>query len=229
MTFDATSNQPDRNSLALRVILAGLFLIGLVSSCSETPTARPDTTQRTARSPVTTEPSVAAAPSQDHLAGIGSATVVTIHGKIVSVDRAKMLVTLEGPHGKTVIVHVHDQSNLAAVKRCESFVARFYEVVTIRKKLPGESIPSASLQEGIVSAARGQAPGAVFGNRLQLVATIDAINADRSTVELKGPDGIVETVNVANPENLAQVKVGDQLVIALTNVVAIALVKESPT
>ncbi len=162
MTFDATNNQPDRKSLALRVILAGLLLIGLVSSCSETPAARPDATQSTP-SPITTEPSVAAAPSQDHLAGIGSATVVTIHGKIVSVDRAKMLVTLEGPHGKTVTVHVYDQSNLAAVKRGESFVARFYEVVTIRKKLPGESIPSASLQEGIVSAARGQAPSAVLG------------------------------------------------------------------
>ncbi len=39
----------------------------------------------------------------------------------------------------------------------------------------------------------------------------------------------VETVNVENPENLTQVKVGEQIVITLTNVVAIALEKEAAT
>ena len=39
----------------------------------------------------------------------------------------------------------------------------------------------------------------------------------------------VETVNVENPEDLTEVKVGEQIVITLTNVVAIALEKESAT
>src|SRR5258708_17348255 len=39
---------------------------------------------------------VAPIPSTEHLAGIGSATVLTVHGKIVSVDRANKLVTLVG-------------------------------------------------------------------------------------------------------------------------------------
>src|ERR1700748_1460585 len=40
--------------------------------------------------------------SQEHVHGLASATVITIHGKIVSVDRAKKQVTLEGPNGKQV-------------------------------------------------------------------------------------------------------------------------------
>jgi hypothetical protein len=167
------------------------------------------------------------APSQEHIVGIGSATIVTIHGKIVSVNRAKKLVTIEGPRGKRVTLHVYNPYNLAAATPGEAFVVRFYEIVTIRKKRPGESIAAASLEEGVVSAAPEQTPGAVIGKQMQLVATIDAINRDKETVTLKGPDGVVETTSVANPANLRYVKAGDEIVITLTNVVAIWLEKDS--
>ena len=44
---------------------------------------------------------------------------------------------------------------------------------------------------------------------------------------MEGPDGGIETVSVANPANLKHVKVGDKIVVTLTNVVAIALEPES--
>ncbi len=171
-------------------------------------------------------PPVAPLPSTEHLAGIGSATVITVHGKIVSVDRANKLVTLVGPRGKQLTLHVNNPYNLAAAKPGEPFVARFYEIITIRKKQPGESIPPASLVEGIASAAPGQVPGAVVGKSTQLVATISAINRRKKTVDLTGPDGVVETVKVANPANLKHVKVGDDIVVTLSNVVAISLDQE---
>jgi len=171
-------------------------------------------------------PPVTPIPSTEHLAGIGSATVVTVHGKIVSVDRANKLVMLVGPRGKQVTLHVNNPYNLEAAKPGEPFIARFYEIITIRKKQPGESIPPASLVEGIASAAPGQVPGAVAGKSTQLVATISAINKRKKTVDLQGPDGVVETVKVANPANLKHVKVGDDIVVTLTNVVAISLDQE---
>ncbi len=138
-----------------------------------------------------------------------------------------MQVTIQGPGGKPLTIHVYNPYNLAAARPGEPFVARFYEIVSIRKKLAGEVIPTASLQQGIISASPGQTPGAAFGTQVQFVATIQAIDTVKNTVELKGPDGAVETVNVANPENLTQVKAGQEIVITLTNVVAIALEKES--
>src|SRR5260221_5329607 len=161
-----------------------------------------------------------AAPAGEHLAGIGSETVITVHGKIVAVDRAKMMVTIQGPDGKTYPIHVYNPYNLNAAKVGEPFVARFYEVVTVRKLQPNESIAGVSLQQGIISASPGQAPGAVAGQQMQFVATITSIDKAKSTVDLTGPDGAVETVNVENPEILAKVKLGEQLVITLTNVVA---------
>jgi hypothetical protein len=172
-------------------------------------------------------PAMATPPSQEHLIGMGSETVVTVHGKIISVNRPKKLVTLEGPGGKPITIHVYNPYNLEAAKAGAPFIAKFYEMVTIRKLLPGESLPAASLAAGIVSAAPGLTPGAITGTQMQIVVTIDSIDKDKKTVTVESPDGSVETVSVANPANFKYVKVGDKIVVTLTNAVAIALEPES--
>ena len=170
---------------------------------------------------------MATPPSQEHLIGMGSETVVTVHGKIISVNRPKKLVTLEGPRDKPVTIRVYNPYNLEAAKAGAPFIAKFFEIVTIRKLLPGKSLPAASLAEGIVSVAPGMTPGAVDGTQTQMVVTIDSIHKDKRTVAVEGPEGSVETVGVANPANLKHVKVGDKIVATLTNAVAIALEPES--
>jgi hypothetical protein len=242
---DPTLNGKRARRLLASVLLSGLLLVFGCSSSragqsnaappgvGNPPPAQapPPTAANPAAStqPGSVSPAAATAPmpSQEHLAGIGSATIITIHGKIASVDRAKKLVTLEGPHGKTITFHVKNPYNLEAAKPGESFVAKFYEIVTIRKERRGESIPSVTLVEGISSAVPGETPGAATGSSVQVIATIVAINRNKKTVDLKGPDGVVETVNVVNPSNLRHVKVGEDIVITLTKVMAISLDKES--
>src|SRR5580698_4942589 len=234
-----------RAIVALSIALAGFGLIGSISACSSANTAASAPSQSGAAALPVAQPSatststqpaetntaatapVAAPLAQEHLVGVGSATVVTIHGKVVSVNHSKKLVTLEGPGGKQVTLHVYNPYNLAAAKAGTPFVAKFYEIVTIRKKRKGENLPVASVSEGIVSAMPGQTPGAVAGTRTEMIVTIDAINPDSETVAVKGPDGRVETISVANPANLKYVKVGEQIVVTLSNVVAIALEKDT--
>ncbi len=242
----ATSTAAFTRSVAtLLIAVAVLWSIGSLSACSTANTASPapaqsgastlpaaqagatSTSNQPAQTSTTTPSPVAAPPTQEHLVGVGSATVVTIHGKVVSVNRAKKLVTLEGPGGKQVTLHVYNPYNLAAAKAGTPFVAKFYEIVTIRKKRKGETLPIASVSEGIVSAMPGQTPGAVAGTRTEMIVTIDAIDPDNETVAVKGPDGRVETISVANPANLKYVKVGEQIVVTLSNVVAIALEKDN--
>lgn len=114
----------------------------------------------------------------------------------------------------------------AAAKPGEPFVAKFYEIATVQKLAPGQTPPTPSLTEGIVSAAPGQTPGGAFGTQLQFAVTIDAIDKNDKSLSVKGPDGVVEVVDVANPEVLDQVQVGDQVVATLTDAVVIALDKE---
>lgn len=157
--------------------------------------------------------------------GVGAATEIVVHGKIVSVDRAKKLVTLEGPRGRRVTLKVENPYNLQAAKVGEPVVGRFYEVVTIRKKKPGEVVPSVSIKRGLATAQPGQVPGAVAATQLQLVVSVTGIDKQRGTVTVKGPKGGVETVKAHNPANLNRIKVGDQLVVRLSRAVAISLEK----
>jgi hypothetical protein len=192
-----------------------------MSGCSQKQNGSPPTAAQTA--PI----SSTNGPTQANLIGTGAASVVTIHGKIVSVDQEKKLVTLEGPNGKQVTLHIYNPYNLAAAKAGEPFVAKFYEIATIQKLPPGQSPPAPSLTAGIVSAEPGQTPGAAFGSQYQFALTVDSIDKKDKAISLKGPDGVVEVVDVANPEALDQVQVGEHIVVTLTDAIVIALDKEA--
>ena len=170
-------------------------------------------------------------PAESSTAGsaeaVRSITVLTVHGKIVEVDSAKKLVTLEGPEGRKVTLKVENPYNLKAAKVGAPVVTRFYEVVTIRKKKPDEAVPASSLKEGIATAKPGGVPGAVAEQHASLLVSVAAIDEANGTVTIKAPDGTVEKVKARDPKNLKQLKVGDDLVVTLDRAVAISLEKES--
>ncbi|MGA2410856.1 MAG: hypothetical protein ABSG46_10780, partial [Candidatus Binataceae bacterium] len=141
--------------------------------------------------------------------------------------RPHKLVTLEGPNGKQVTIHVRNPYNLAHAHVGERFIARFYEIVTVVKTKPDPSIPAVSFAQGIVTAEPGQKPGAAFVRQLQVVATVDAVNKAERTIVIKGPDGAEETVKAHHSSDLKHIKVGDQIVITLTDAVAITFKKEA--
>jgi hypothetical protein len=168
-----------------------------------------------------------ATPEAAQLEGVGSVTVETIHGKIVSVDTGRKLVTLEGPAGRQVTVYVRNPDNLRAAKVGEPFAARFYEVVTVRRKKPGENLQGGTLSHGIWTSNPGGVPGGSRAMLAQLPVTVDAIDEANGTVTVKAPDGTTETVKARYPQALKQLKVGDELVISLYHGIAISLRKES--
>jgi hypothetical protein len=166
-------------------------------------------------------------PSAATSEGVVYGTVITAHGKIVEVNKARKQVTLALPGGQQVTVDVLNPYNLNAAKPGEPFIARYYEVVTIRKKRAGESIPSASLKGGIATAQPGGTPGAVAEMHARVLVTVDAIDEAKGTVTVKAADGTTETVKARNPGNLKRIKVGDQLVVTVSRAVGVTLQKES--
>jgi hypothetical protein len=156
---------------------------------------------------------------------IRSATVLTVHAKIAEVNKSEKLVVLQGPAGRFT-VRVENPYNLDAAKVGEPVITRYYEVVTIRKKKPSESIPSASLKGGIATARPGGLPGAVAEEHVALLVTVVSIDEAKGTVTVKAPDGTVEQVKAKYPRNLKRIKTGDELVVALSRAIAISLEKE---
>ena len=167
-----------------------------------------------------------ATPAQTEPQGVGSATVVTFHGKIVSVDRGRKLVTLEGPAGRTMTVWVRNPDNLKAAKVGEPFAARFYEIINIRKKKPGETVQSATTVGEWDTNPLG-VPGGARANLTTALVTVTAIDEANGTVTVKAADGTTETVKARHPQYLKRLKVGDELVISLYRGIAISLAKES--
>jgi hypothetical protein len=171
-------------------------------------------------------PAAAAAPPAPHGHGIGEATILIIHGKIASVDRAKRLVTLVGLEGNEVTFKVAKSANLASVKTGDPYVAHFFESVHVRRKRPGEALPTVSLKEGISTATPGQTPESAVHSKRKVVLTVVATDPKDGTVTVKDPDGAEETVKVDNSKYLRNVKAGDDLVVTVRQAVAISLDKD---
>jgi hypothetical protein len=192
-------------------LVAGLVVIGLALSNA----ASAQSGQATGVSP------------SGSVEAVRSITIITVHGKIAEVDKAKKQVVLEGPEGRKVTLAVSNPYNLNAVQVGEPVVTRFYEVVTIRKKKPDEAAPSFSLNGGIATAKPGGVPGAVAEAKASVVVSVAAIDETNGTVTIKAPDGTVEKVKARDPKNLEKLKVGDDLVVTLDRAIAISLDKES--
>ena len=91
--------------------------------------------------------------------------------------------------------------------------------------------PLLAQQPGAVTGgAVAIAPGKVTAaSTAQIVATIEAVDAARRSVTLKGPKGNVQTMTVSEDvRNLAQVKVGDRVVVTYAQALALQLKKTGP-
>jgi hypothetical protein len=157
---------------------------------------------------------------------VRAATVLTIHGKVTAIDKAQKLVTIQVPSGKEYPLKVDNPYNLGAVDVGTGVIVRYYEVVSVRKKEPGESLPSLSVSEGVVTAKPGAAPGAVAEEHLKAVVSVVQVDEPNGTVTIKGSDGSVETVKANDRKVLSNLKSGDDLVITASRATAISLEKE---
>ena len=180
----------------------------------------------TQSSPQSPPPQNATPPSAAPVTGIAAETVLTVHGKIVSVDQANKQVTLEGPRGKDITLTVNNQYNLQSLKAGDRYVAQFTETVTIVAKGPSDKPPVATLAAGLWTANQGATPGAVVARQAHLVVVVSAIDQADQRVTLRAPDGSTENIHVTNPEALQGVQIGDRIAITLTQSLAIALAPE---
>jgi len=158
--------------------------------------------------------------------GIRAATVLTIHGTVTAVDKAEKLVTIQVPDGRKYTLKVDNPYNLDAANVGAGVVVRYYEVVSVRKKKPGETLPSLSVTGGVVTAQAGGLPGAVAEEHLNAVVSVVQVDKASGTVTIKGVDGSIETAKANNPKILSHLKAGDDLVITTSRATAISLDKE---
>jgi hypothetical protein len=145
--------------------------------------------------------------------------VLTLHGEVVAIEPASRHVTVKDPKGETSTLEVRSEKDLEGLKAGDRVVVQYFEGATIGKKKPPEAAPLPSLKDGLVL-------GGPSGKKHAIVAPVEKVDVAHQEITLKGPDGSLETIMVANPEHLIHIKVGDDVVITHNKALALSLEKE---
>ena len=147
---------------------------------------------------------------------------------ISAIDKASRAVTLKLDDGTTTeIVAGPDVQRFDEFAVGDKVHARYTISVTSELRAPTEAEKADPLVvvEGGARAPTDAAPAAGAGRMIRVVATIEALDREKNTVTLKGPNGNSMTIEVADPSVLEKPKVGDTVVVTLAESVALSLEK----
>ena len=151
--------------------------------------------------------------------------VVKLTGTVKAVDLQNKTVTVEGSGGRTVTVNAQNARNLDQVKVGDKVNLRFTEELAlfVRKS---DAQPSATQADMVALAPKGEKPAGLMARTVELTGSVESIDPKKRTVDVKGPAGNVRTFHVDKAvKNLDQIKKGDQIVLRITEAVALSVVK----
>jgi Cu/Ag efflux protein CusF len=154
---------------------------------------------------------------------VSVAEAISVTASVEAVDKAKRLITLKGPQGNTFVVQAGPEvKNFDQIKAGDLVIVKYVEALTLELKPGGGQIRERIERENMASAKPGDAPAAVAGRTVTVIADVIGIDAAKQTVKLKGPKRTVD-LKVRDPNQLKLIKVGDQVEATFTEAVAIAV------
>ena len=143
---------------------------------------------------------------------------------VEKVDKSTRDITLKTGDGATSVVHAGPEVvNFDQIDAGDKIRIVYYESVAFDVKVPGTATPGVSMTGGAERAKPGQKPGTMGARVITVTATIDRIERNPDSVTLRDVDGKTRTVQVRNPKNLDNLKVGDLVEITLSQAVAIVV------
>jgi Cu/Ag efflux protein CusF len=154
------------------------------------------------------------------------ATVIT--ATITAIDLSTRHVTLTGPSGKSLTLHVGDQvKNLDQFKVGDKVGATYYESLVIggKKASPGDNSVKA-MSSSQTEDQQGQS-GAAVGTQqtIVVVAKVMALDKPNGMITLRGPKGNIRTFKIKDASLLTHMTIGDDVVFKYTEAWAVAITK----
>jgi Cu/Ag efflux protein CusF len=145
----------------------------------------------------------------------------TVTATVKSVDQQTRMVTLANEDGEITFKADDRVKNLAQMKPGDLLTATLTESLDARVLKKGESIPVASEGSAMAGAPLGQKPAGYAQKEVYVVATITKIDKKKNIVTLKGPKGNEYPIQAKDKNNVAKLKVGDNIEIHAVKALAV--------
>lgn len=158
---------------------------------------------------------------EEGVAGGVMVQTVEVTASVIMIDKANRKVTLLSPDGfKTTVKAGPDVINFGQIRVGDQLRVTATEELVVRLADPGESVQDQA--DAVVALAPiGAKPGGLAAETVQIIGTITALDADKRTATLKFEDGASKTFPVRDDVDLAQRKIGDKVVLQITEMIAI--------
>ena len=152
------------------------------------------------------------------------ARAAEISAQVVAIDKATRTISLKGPKGNVVdIVAGEEVKNFAQINVGDFVMVRFLQSLALELQKTKSGADGISHVEIAAQAKPGERPAAGVLREVSAIAKVTAVDKKAKTISLKGPRGNVVTLDVQNPEHFNVVKVGDEVLVAYTEAVAISV------
>ena len=188
-------------------LTGAVLAVGVAAATAQT--SQTTTTTQTTKAPATSRP------------GVVRVDTVEVTGTVDAVDVDKRLLTVTGPRRTVTLKVGPDVKNLDQVKPGDKLTLKYLDSVALFVRKANE--PAGAAESSAVSVApKGQKPAAVKVDTVEVTATVEAVDHEKRTLTLKGPEGNVRTIKVDPAvKRLNEVKKGDELVVRHTEGLAV--------
>ena len=159
---------------------------------------------------------------------MSTSRTMTVSAVVEAIDHETRVVTVRKADGEEITFTAsEDARNLDQVAVGDILHAEYVESLSIEVMANEGFEPDAVGAQAMARTKEGQMPGVAAMEQAVITAVVEEINLENNTFKLREPDGSINEYVARVPENLKRAKVGDLVVITVTNTVAI-VVEERP-
>lgn len=157
---------------------------------------------------------VATAPGQAAVA-----EAVQLQGKVKSIDKKTRTVVVGAEGNEVSIAAGKDARNFKQIQIGDLVTLTYVQALVLElKKVDNKAVSERIESEKAVRSKLGEKPGGAIERSVRVIADVIAVNPDRKTVTLRGPQRTVDLA-VNDPAQLNAIKVGNQVEAVFTETV----------
>jgi hypothetical protein len=147
-----------------------------------------------------------------------------IKATVEAIDLDTRVITLKGPKGRQIVLRVEERvRNLPQVQIGDEVIVRYHESVGLQLRQTNPGDPTAAEESTPLGTEPEQNPVSGAARQFTVAAYVEAVSPKEKTVTLKGPEGNLVDLYVRDPNVLASLTAGDNVVATYTEAAAVSI------